>query len=157
MQEMEQMISMYHAGFLICLVFSCIFFVITIALFFVFDIKKIFDMKTGRGAKRTIQKMEEINAKTGKLRQTMVGQTPSVLSPDERITYPTTVRTAMDPATSQNEENTASNQTEGTTETTVLMENQRVDIAEADLEKIELPGLFQIIKSTMWVHTEEII
>lgn len=90
MQELERMINIYHTAFIVCLVLGIVFLLITVFLFFKFDIRKIFDMKTGRGARRTIQKMEEINARTGKLRQDMVPHTPVNLRPEDRITYPVT-------------------------------------------------------------------
>lgn len=90
MQELERMINIYHTAYIVCLVFAIVFLVLTVFLFFKFDIRKIIDIKTGRGAKRSIQKMEEINARTGKLRQDMVARTPSRLKAEDRITYPPT-------------------------------------------------------------------
>ncbi len=60
-------IEIYHNGFSICLAFSILFFVISVILFFAFDIKGIFDMKTGRAEKQKIREMEEENALTGRL------------------------------------------------------------------------------------------
>lgn len=100
MQELEQMISIYHTLFLVFLVLGLLLLVVSVVLFFRFDIRRIFDMKTGRAQKRTIQKMEEINAQTGKLRQDMVANTPPKLKGEERITYPVTASnpTAPNPA-----------------------------------------------------------
>lgn len=95
MQELERMISIYHTAFIVCLVLAIVFLIISIILFIKFDIRKIFDMRTGRGAKRTIQKMEEINARTGKLREDVVSNTPPGLTPEERITYPVTAPNAQ--------------------------------------------------------------
>lgn len=97
MQELERMIKIYHTAFVICLVLGILFLIIAVFMFFKFDIKKIVDMRTGRGAKKTIQKMEEINARTGKLRQDMVPHTPLRLNPDERITYPVTAANPTPP------------------------------------------------------------
>ncbi len=91
MQELERMINVYHTAYMVFLILSVVFLALTIFMFFKFDIRKIIDMKTGRGAKKSIQKMEEINAQTGKLRQD-VADTPSRLSPEERITYPVTAQ-----------------------------------------------------------------
>ncbi len=90
MQELEQMIKIYHTGYLVCLILAILFLALSVFLFFKFDIRKIIDIKTGRGAKRSIQKMEEINARTGKLRQDMVANTPSILKPEDRVAYPKT-------------------------------------------------------------------
>ncbi len=69
MQELERMISFYHTANLFFLILAFAFLGITVLLFFRFHIRQIFDMKTGRGERRSIRKMEELNAKTGKLRE----------------------------------------------------------------------------------------
>lgn len=89
MQELERMINVYHTAYIVFLVLTIVLFCLTFFMFFKFDIRKIVDMKTGRGKKKSIQRMEEINAQTGKLRQE-VADTPSRLKPEERITYPVT-------------------------------------------------------------------
>lgn len=43
MQEMEKIINLYHIGFLICLALSMIFLLVTVFLFFKFDIRNIID------------------------------------------------------------------------------------------------------------------
>lgn len=68
MQELERLINIYHMAFIVFLILAILFFIISVILFFRFNIRGIFDMKTGRGARKTIQKMEELNAQTGKLR-----------------------------------------------------------------------------------------
>ena len=69
MQEAEQLISLYHTGFIVCLCLAVLSAVLSIVLFFVLDIRGVFDFMTGRAEKRTIRKMQEENAKTGKLRE----------------------------------------------------------------------------------------
>lgn len=69
MQETEQLIALYHTGFIICLILTILFAVLSIFLFFKLKIRYVFDFLTGRGEKRTIKQMEEENAQTGKLRK----------------------------------------------------------------------------------------
>lgn len=145
MQETEKIISLYHTGFIVCLVLFILFLLITVLLFFRFDIRNVIDLRTGRGAKKTIQKMEEINAKTGKLRQEMTAQTPSVLRPEERIAFPKTEETAY----SQKQV------TEEMMNTDILKTAQEEHTHE--VRQRELPGAFKIIKDNMWIHTDEII
>jgi len=90
MQELEQLIKLYHNAFIISLVLGLIFLALTVFLFFKFKIKKIIDMKTGRIEKQTIQRMEEVNALTGKLRQEPAPSKEVVRAPQERIQYPKT-------------------------------------------------------------------
>lgn len=68
MQDLEQMISIYHTAFILFLVLAILFLLVSVFEFFKFDIRGIFDMRSGRGARRSIKKMEEINEQTGKLR-----------------------------------------------------------------------------------------
>lgn len=63
----EGTITILNTGFAICVAFSILFFIVSVVLFFVFDIKRIFDMKTGRAEKQKIREMEEENALTGRL------------------------------------------------------------------------------------------
>lgn len=98
MQGAEQSISLYHTFFLIFLVLTVIFALLSVLIFFKFRIRQVFDFMTGRGEKRTIRQMEEENAKTGKLRQEYAAvntssdlyRTPSGSIPP--IIYPTTER-----------------------------------------------------------------
>lgn len=72
MQKLEQMINIYHTAFIIFLVLTILFLSLSIFLFFKLNIREIYDMRTGRGARRKIQEMEEINERTGKLRDEVV-------------------------------------------------------------------------------------
>lgn len=69
MQETEQLITLYHTGFIIFLILTVLFAALSVLLFFLFKIRRVFDYLTGRAEKRTIRQMEEENAQTGKLRQ----------------------------------------------------------------------------------------
>lgn len=140
MQETEKIISLYHTGFIVCLVLFILFLLVTVLLFFRFDIRNVIDLRTGRGAKKTIQKMEEINAKTGKLRQEMTAQTPSVLRPEERVILPPTEETVCIKK-----------------ETEVMNTDVLGPPGGQKIRQQELPGAFKIIKDNMWVHTDEFI
>ena len=67
--QSEQFIGIFHIGFIVCLVLSVIFAGLSLFFFFKFKIRDVFNFLTGRAQRRTIQKMEEENAQTGKLRQ----------------------------------------------------------------------------------------
>lgn len=146
MQEMEKIISLYHTGFLVCFVLFIVFLLTTVLMFLKFDIQNVIDLRTGRGAKRTIQKMEEINAKTGKLRHEMVVQTPSVLRPEERIVFPPTEKNLK----------AQPQVTEEMMGTSVLQSVSKDDYSKNQAHR-ELPGAFRIVKDNMWIHTDETI
>ena len=162
MQELEQMIKIYHTAFIVFLVLSIIFLVISVALFFLFDIRGIFDMKSGRGAKKAIQKMQELNDQTGKLRQDVITNTPVSLNAENRISAPPTEKrmdAAMYAGNAAVSVNTGSQETElldeGSRETTLLSPAQTEETPQSEAKK--LPGAFHIEKEIMWIHTEEML
>ncbi len=181
MQKLEMMIKIYHVAFLIFLVLAIVFFVISVILFFRFNIRGIFDMKTGRGAKRTIQKMKEMNDQTGKLRQSVGTSGAIAEQPEHRIEPPKAGNQAVySPAQAQpvserrkpeNVYTDGSQKTDGlmedgsseTTllssggETTLLSQNQNQEKEAKQPDKPELPGAFKIEKEILWVHTEEML
>ena len=65
---MESTVSLLKICFSICLALTVVFFIISIILFFVFDIRTIFNIRTGRAKRRTVLEMQEANSRTGRLR-----------------------------------------------------------------------------------------
>lgn len=98
MQETEQIIALYHTGFIVCLCLTILFAVLSVMFFFVFKIRRVFDFITGRGEKRTVRMMEEENAKTGKLRQDYLNP---VTSSDLYRTPSGSIPTVVHPITEQ--------------------------------------------------------
>ena len=62
------LLSFFNTAFVICLAMTILFFVISVVLFFLFDIKTIYMIRSGRAQARTVKEMEEINSSTGRLR-----------------------------------------------------------------------------------------
>ena len=67
--NLQQTISMYHTGFLICLALAVCFLIVSVILFIVFNIPKIITNRTGRAMRKSMKAIEEKNARTGQLRQ----------------------------------------------------------------------------------------
>lgn len=168
MQELERMIKIYHIAFIVFLILTIVFLLLSIILFFRFNIRGIFDMRTGRGARRTIQKMQELNDQTGKLREDVVNYTVSRLAPEDRIQLPPTEQKETEPLARPGDHGDGSQETtllhggDGSqetallyqeAETTVLPENQDVQ----QPVKMDLPGAFKIEKELMWINTKEIL
>ena len=65
MQQIQQQINLFHTLFYVCLGLSIFCLVLSIFFFFKFDIRNIFNARTGRSVKKTVQRVEEMNAKTG--------------------------------------------------------------------------------------------
>lgn len=205
MQETEQLISLYHTAFIVFLILTIVFALVSVLIFFQFRIKDVFDFKTGRGQKRTIRQMEEENAKTGKLRQeyasantssdlyrTPSGEIPPVIYPKTeqmdtgtepteqtyvppRSSYMPGLRTspdgrdlreAPDHTAEGSEETTLLRENEGSEETTLLGGNSQA-VCSSESETVVLnqdmlaaamaksAGRFEIVKESMWIHTDE--
>ena len=67
MDNTERLISLYHTGFIVCVVLFVIGILLAVACFFMFDIRNIFMLRTGRAKQQTIAEMQARNQKTGKL------------------------------------------------------------------------------------------
>lgn len=67
MENTEQLINIYHTGFIVCAVLLVVGIALAVACFFMFDIKNIFMLRTGRAKQQTIAEMQARNQKTGKL------------------------------------------------------------------------------------------
>ncbi|MBQ8982081.1 MAG: hypothetical protein IJ079_00710 [Lachnospiraceae bacterium] len=67
MAEVERLIATYHNLFLICLVLAIVFLILSIALFFLFDIRNVIAVLSGQAEKKAIKKMQEETAYTGQL------------------------------------------------------------------------------------------
>lgn len=68
MDKAESLIRVYQVCFYICLVVTVLGLANAAFLFFRFNVRGIFEIRSGRAAKRTIRKMAEANAATGRLR-----------------------------------------------------------------------------------------
>lgn len=61
-------ISSLQTCFVICLALAIAFFVISVIMFFAFNIRLIFNIRTGRAKKKTVEEMQKANSETGRLR-----------------------------------------------------------------------------------------
>lgn len=66
--EANDLINIFQTCFQVCLAFTVLFFIITVILFFLFDIRAIFNIRTGRAKNKTIKEMQQANNTTGRLR-----------------------------------------------------------------------------------------
>lgn len=62
------LISVLNIGFIICLSMAILFFIVSVVLFFLFDIRTIYMIRSGRAQAKTVKEMQEINSSTGRLR-----------------------------------------------------------------------------------------
>ena len=67
MDNTEQLIAIYHTAFIVSALVMCIGLILAVAFFFLFDIKNIFMIRTGKAKQKSISEMQERNLQTGKL------------------------------------------------------------------------------------------
>ena len=169
MIQAQQQIDLFHTLYTICLVLFVAGILLTAALFFILDIRKIFGIKTGRSMQQTVRQMEEQNEKTGRL----IREQPSVESGDitskklrktGRLSKNTQNNTIQEPSMEipvpENSAFADTDQTSylhnnhpmaGADETSVLSES--ADEPAAD----QTYGKFIIEKSVVYIHTKEIV
>ena len=66
-------ITLLQGGFWVCLALTVILLILTIVFFFVFNIPLIFNVRTGRAKKKTIEQMKKKNSETGRLKPSVQG------------------------------------------------------------------------------------
>lgn len=148
----EEILSILNTGYTVCLVLALAFFLLSVVLFFLFDIRHVYMIKSGKAAKRDIRKLEETNFQTGQLSQysnmDMGGYTTTGnLTPSEDL-YPTAPMEQLSAASSV----PAAPDANGTTllnagETTVL------NTGAVPVQSY----YFKIIKKELHIHTTEYI
>lgn len=93
------MISVLNTGFIICLSAAILFLIISVVLFFLFDIKTIFMIRSGRAQAKSIKEMQEANASTGRLMNTKKNQKKTqTRTYDESAAKPAPVAEVKTPA-----------------------------------------------------------
>ena len=67
MDNTERLISIYHTGFIVCAILLVVGIALAVLFFFMFDIRNVYMIRTGRAKQKTIEEMQARNLKTGKL------------------------------------------------------------------------------------------
>lgn len=70
LEKVQSQISLFHTLYIICLVVCLLALALAIFFFIKFHIWDIFNIYTGRAEKKTVEKINEANAKTGTMRKT---------------------------------------------------------------------------------------
>lgn len=164
------LMSIFNTCYIVCLVLTIIFFLITILLFFLFDIRRVFMIRTGRAAKRDIKKLEEENFNTGRLSRyqsnTVYGESGSFAPSEE---FGKTERIEDDPmltgyqmSNNPSGANTYNADANSTTvlnngETTVLSAGETTVLSNQGMNSMNKNRKFNVVLSQMLIHTEEII
>ena len=176
MDNPSGVISVLKTCFVVCLTVTILFFVINVVLFFVFDIRTLFNIRTGRAKRKTIKEMQAANDSTGRLRvggktltaqldlppQQPVSQTPkqqntkkksvfSTMPPPEPIKLPEGSK-AQDVITSYDPGNTPTSQlTQEQRQASASQYQQNYGEDYGENKDIH----FTITKYLVYIHTEE--
>lgn len=166
MQQIQQQINLYHTLFYVCLGICIFFFVLSLFFFVRFDIRNIFNERTGRSVKRSVQQMEEINSRTGQLRRPVgsgntggLGRTGGLTGGRKRTSVrKEKMEDLVVPPTTPTEPLTGSF-AESVNATEVLRYEQREEITpeKAQEEVDESFGMFRIEKYMLVIHTDEVV
>lgn len=178
MQQIQQQINIFHTLFYVCLGLCIAFLILSVIFFFKFNIRNIFNAKTGRSVRKTVQSMEEKNARTGSLRRPVgrgdtgtlarsggsgrtggLGKSGS-LSSSKRLgkVRKADMNELIQPPSSSTEVLQAEQQNVPGIETQVLSTEDLVPILEQiQKEADQSYGMFRIEKYTILLHTDEVV
>ena len=172
MQQIQQQIDTIHTLFYVCLGLCIAFLILSVIFFFKFDIRNIFNTKTGRSVRKTVQSMEEKNARTGSLRRPAgrvytgtlarsggIGRTGG-LSPSKRLGKVRNVdmNELIQPPSRPTEALRTEQQSASSMETQVLSpEDLASTLEQIQKEADQSHGMFRIEKYIMLIHTDEVV
>ncbi|MBE6707677.1 MAG: hypothetical protein E7578_00360 [Ruminococcaceae bacterium] len=154
-------------AFVICLVLGCVCLALAVLFFFIFDIPRVYLVRTGKGARKTIKKMEEINAQTGRLRRV---NEEYMLSEDAPLTgdigHTPSHDISSTPQMQGGAEGNATTVLGQQIETTVLSNNettvlnggvQNNAVSSAYSYQRKTSGKFDVVTNIVMTHSDEII
>ncbi len=138
MEQIQQQISLFHTLFYACLGICIFCLILSIIFFFKFDIVDIFNARTGRSVKKTVQQVEEMNARMEDIIQPPPASPTAPLSP------------------SMSGGSAGATEVLGTGATEVLNQSGPMITKEMVQEEVdESHGMFRIEKYEMYIHTNE--
>ena len=139
MEQIQQQISLFHTLFYVCLGICIFCLILSIIFFFKFDIVNILNARTGRSVKKTVQQVEEMNARMEDIIQPPPASPTAPLSP------------------SMSGGSAGATEVLGTGATEVLNQSGPVITKEMVQREVdESHGMFRIEKYEMYIHTNEV-
>lgn len=133
MDKAQALIGIYRACFYICMAIAVLGLASAVFIFFKFDIRSIVEIRTGRAARRTIEKMAQANAMTGRLRNEDMDFTTGGLQTAHSEQFPAVGET-----------------------TPLVSERFTAAVEEPKITEPIRPGFqFAITQKVMLIHTDE--
>ena len=140
MEQIQQQISLFHTLFYACLGICIFCLILSIIFFFKFDIVNIFNARTGRSVKKTVQQVEEMNARMEDIIQPPPASPTASLSPG------------------MSGGSAGATEVLGAGATEVLNQSGPVVTKEMVQREVdESHGMFRIEKYEMYIHTNEVV
>lgn len=157
MAQAQQQIELFHTLFQVCLSIFIVGLILSVLFFFLFNIRKIFNSRSGRSVKRAVQAMEESNARTGKLAVPNLNMEPErsgdfTVKSGEMARSGRLHRSGRMGRTAK----TVPSVSEGNVVTTVLYNDNIPDTSTA-VQTDQSYGKFIIEKRIFLVHTNEVL
>jgi len=160
---MNNTIELLNTLFLVCAILAGVFLILSVILFFIFDIRSIFNIRTGRAKKKTVQEMQDANSRTDVLKISKTGQRTrrgSLTGPlgtgptSKKLRHSAEITPPQPPPQSISEP-------QATPETSVL-KSQPEDMPETSVLKQEdakkrIHQNFTVTKRIMLINTEEVV
>lgn len=170
MQQIQQQINMFHILFYVCLGLCIVFLILSVIFFFKFDIRNIFNARTGLSLRKTVQSMEEKNARTGSLRRAAgrgytgtlarsggIGKSGSLSKRFGKVRK-ADMNELIQPPSRPTEALQTEQKNTSSMETQVLSPEDLVPTLEQiQKEADQSYGMFRIEKYTMLIHTDEMV
>ena len=170
MQQIQQQINMFHTLFYVCLGLCIVFLILSVIFFFKFDIRNIFNARIGRSLRKTVQSMEEKNARTGSLRRAAgrgytgtlarsggIGKSGSLSKRFGKVRK-ADMNELIQPPSRPTEALQTEQQNTSSMETQVLSPEDLVPTLEQIQKEVDQShGMFRIEKYTMLIHTDEVV
>ena len=170
MQQIQQQINMFHTLFYVCLGLCIVFLILSVIFFFKFDIRNIFNARTGLSLRKTVQSMEEKNARTGSLRRAAgrgytgtlarsggIGKSGSLSKRFGKVRK-ADMNELIQPPSRPTEALQTEQKNTSSMETQVLSPEDLVPTLEQiQKEEDQSYGMFRIEKYTMLIHTDEMV
>lgn len=175
MEQIQQQINLFYTLFYVCLGICIFCLILSVIFFFKFDIINIFNARTGRSVKKTVQQVEEMNARTGQLRRPTGRGNTGTLSRSgnignskklgsvrkarmEDIIQPPPVSPTAPLSPGMSGGSADGTEILGAGETEVLNQvGSMVTKEMAQQEVDESHGMFRIEKYEMYIHTDEVV
>lgn len=156
---MGSRISLFQTISVAFLIAALIFLILAAVLFFVFDVRSVWGILTGRAAKKTILEMEKKNAETGRL--ISYGPPSDARKLEDVISYPTTgeitqrSESVKRQETAVLQEYAGGSEAAGENETTVLGGGGETSLLAAGPDQSF--GRFLLLKNEIVIHTLEVV